>query len=160
MKIKLFNITPLSYFTSAKSVSKLKFYFSNSTQPSLFIFMRYRSDSLKCQYKIWMIGSYISKYNPWLATIKRYTNWWNKWTFPYLASRLSTLTSSPTWAHHSEAVLKHGAPRLPASNTTFEMEKGWTKNFFLLAGEIVELKKGGGQRKKKKYGSARLVDAR
>ena len=48
----------------------------------------------KCQYKIWMIGSYISKYNPWLATIKRYTNWWNKWTFPYLASRLSTLTSS------------------------------------------------------------------
>ena len=47
-----------------------------------------------CQYKIWMIGSYISKYNPWLATIKRYTNWWNKWTFPYLASRLSTLTSS------------------------------------------------------------------
>ena len=46
------------------------------------------------QYKIWMIGSYISKYNPWLATIKRYTNWWNKWTFPYLASRLSTLTSS------------------------------------------------------------------
>ena len=41
-----------------------------------------------------MIGSYISKYNPWLATIKRYTNWWNKWTFPYLASRLSTLTSS------------------------------------------------------------------
>ena len=41
-----------------------------------------------------MIGSYISKYNPWLATIKWYTNWWNKWTFPYLASRLSTLTSS------------------------------------------------------------------
>ena len=41
-----------------------------------------------------MIGSYISKYNPRLATIKRYTNWWNKWTFPYLACRLSTLTSS------------------------------------------------------------------